>query len=380
MERIADSRPAANQVEVSVFGPGYGESIVIHVGNNDWIIVDSCINPSSGKPAPLEYLERIGVDPATSVSLIVATHWHDDHIRGLSRVFLACQRSDFSCSVALKERQFLALVQACGTRHMMSSSGVDEFYEILSAMEKRTSEGSISGVNPKWAIAERRLWQGAQGPASAQSTNQVYALSPSDAAVRRSLEEIARLFPVKHSPKKRLLPQSPNHFAVVIWADIRGTILLLGADLEETTDTDMGWTGILRSRIRPMGRASYFKVPHHGSSSANHPDVWTQMLDPRPLCVLTPFWRGSRRLPQRNDVRRIMGQTDEAYITADLKTKRLKRPKPVEELLRGAVRSIRPIYSSFGHIRVRSSAETAHQPLSVDLFGDAIPLKAFRGT
>jgi hypothetical protein len=37
----------------------------------------------SGHPAAAEYLASIGVDPATSVRLIIATHWHDDDIAGL---------------------------------------------------------------------------------------------------------------------------------------------------------------------------------------------------------------------------------------------------------------------------------------------------------
>jgi hypothetical protein len=86
---------------------------------------------------------------------------------------------------------------------------------------------------------------------------------------------------------------------------------------------------------------------------------------------------GSAQLPRRSDIERIMQHTDNAYISADLKAKRLKRRKPVEEMLKGAVRSIRPLHSSFGHVRVRSSGQMDPKELAVDLFGDAIPLNAF---
>jgi beta-lactamase superfamily II metal-dependent hydrolase len=379
MARIANTPPSDSQIEVSVFGPGYGESIAIHVGNGSWIIIDCCVNPYSGQPAPLEYLKNIGVDPASSVRLLVATHWHDDHVRGLGRVFQACKRADFSCSAALQEKQFLALVQACGTRHMLSSSGVDEFFQILSEMADRAGQRAAIGIHPKWAIADRLLWQQFRPSATADSASQVYALSPSDAAVSRSLEEIAGLIPKAKSPKKRVTALSPNHSAVVVWANIQGTILLLGSDLEETLDQNIGWTKILLSTTRPTGRAGVFKVPHHGSRNADHPSVWSDLLGPHPLCILTPFWRGSKILPQRSDVNRIMQHTDTAFISAEMRARRVKRPKPVEEMIKGAVRSIHPVHSSFGHVRVRSSSQTQGGRVTVDLFGDAIPLSAFQG-
>ena len=77
--------PSKDEVEVTLLGPGYGESIVVHFGQGEWIIVDSCINDAR-EPQALEYLRAIGVEPDEAVSLIVATHWHDDHIRGMAKV------------------------------------------------------------------------------------------------------------------------------------------------------------------------------------------------------------------------------------------------------------------------------------------------------
>jgi hypothetical protein len=34
------SRPADDQIEVSLFGPGYGECCLIHIGNGKWIVVE----------------------------------------------------------------------------------------------------------------------------------------------------------------------------------------------------------------------------------------------------------------------------------------------------------------------------------------------------
>jgi glyoxylase-like metal-dependent hydrolase (beta-lactamase superfamily II) len=51
-----------------------------------WIPVNSCLGPESEGPATLEYLDSIGVS-RTDVRLVVASHWHDDHDRGLAKLF-----------------------------------------------------------------------------------------------------------------------------------------------------------------------------------------------------------------------------------------------------------------------------------------------------
>ena len=65
--------PNLHELEVSVFGPGVGECIVAHVGDGDWIVVDSCINRESQEPVALEYLKSLHVDIPSRVRLVVAT-------------------------------------------------------------------------------------------------------------------------------------------------------------------------------------------------------------------------------------------------------------------------------------------------------------------
>ena len=52
------------------------------------------------------YLESIGLNPGQVVNLIVATHWHDDHIRGLARLVSECKEATFSCAAALCREDF----------------------------------------------------------------------------------------------------------------------------------------------------------------------------------------------------------------------------------------------------------------------------------
>ena len=90
--------PDLDEIEVSLFGPGYGECILLHVGNNEWFIVDSCIDPISREPVSLSYLQQIGIDPSIAVKQVIVSHWHDDHYRGIAKVVEACSSADFICS------------------------------------------------------------------------------------------------------------------------------------------------------------------------------------------------------------------------------------------------------------------------------------------
>lgn len=102
------TKPESHQFEVSLFGPGVGESVVVHLGSNNWIIVDSC-KTAHHQAAALEYLDGLGVDLSNDVKAVVATHWHNDHVRGLDETFTRCSSAKFICSSALLTDEFLAL-------------------------------------------------------------------------------------------------------------------------------------------------------------------------------------------------------------------------------------------------------------------------------
>lgn len=74
------------------------------------MIVDSCVQ-SNRQPA-LDYLHAMDVDPAVAVKLVVATHWHDDHVRGIADVLATCRTAAFACSAALSPDELLQTIGA----------------------------------------------------------------------------------------------------------------------------------------------------------------------------------------------------------------------------------------------------------------------------
>lgn len=340
------SKPAEDQIEVSVFGPGYGECVVVHVGAGKWIVVDSCIGKGRAEPAALEYLETLGVDLAEHVMYVVATHWHDDHVRGLARVFEACQKANLVLPSALSRKEFITLATGLGSRSMMKSSGVQELEGVLRELQRRSAV-------PVWAHADRTIYHDG-------SHLRLVSLSPSDDAFTAVLKTFAELFPAEGQAKRRVVAPRPNHTAVVLHLTFGQQSVLLGSDLEERTAPFAGWSNILASRGRPCEPAAVYKIAHHGSANGDIPGIWTDLLLAEPVALLTPFANGSVRLPTEADVSRIAANTSRAYLTHAGGAGRTRHAESAVErtLSELAVRRF-DAQPPMGHVRLRAKLETS---------------------
>jgi hypothetical protein len=198
----------------------------------------------------------------------------------------------------------------------------------------------------------------------------VYSLSPSDESFILAQREIAKLIPSVNDSLVRVPIQSSNNFAVVLWIDINGSSILLGSDLEVTVGRTTGWYAILDSNTRPNGKANIYKIPHHGSRTADHQDIWSKLLTSNPIAMLTPFNRG-KGLPTKEDVDRICKYTNRAHITSSPDTKsKINRSKVVEKQIKEVVRFIRPVQYSTGQVRFRSKDLKSNQ-YSIECLGTA---------
>ena len=350
--------PEPDEIEVSLVGPGYGECALVHIGNQRWVIVDSC-KDADGKAAPLSYLNDLGVNPAESICLIVATHWHDDHIRGMAELVEACPRAIFCCAAVLLRDEFLTRLGALeGSAETPKGYNMRELFNVMSQLEKRS-------VTPSHATVDRRLY--------AQDNCEVWSLSPSDAAFNTFLLRLGSLFPGVGEPKRRIPSLRPNDTSVVVLIDMGEATVLLGADLEQT-----GWMAILDDDQRVDVKASVFKVPHHGSENARVDRVWTEMLQESPVAILAPWRRGGASLPTGDGIRAILQFTDEAYITAppvpDAPGPRRRRDRMVARTIRESGITIRPRIPPQGMIQLRRKASSPGN-WNVKLFGAARQLQ-----
>ena len=369
---MLSSPPRNDEIEVSLFGPGYGECILLHIGGSQWIIVDSCIDLNSRKPAALQYLTDIGVDPSKDVKLVIATHWHDDHIRGLGEIVSYCENAKFVCSDALGSKNFLRLVEVY-TNHFSSKNepGAYEFYKIFNTLQNRSS-------TPKLASVDRHLWCNKKSSYSPDILCSVYALSPSDKELLKSKLSIANLLPEEHQPKTRLASPKPNNSAVVLLIEVGKIQILLGADLEETSDAETGWSVIVDSTTRPRGQAFIYKIPHHGSKNGDFQSIWDNLLLKSPFALITPFTRGPKPLPEESVVRQICKRTENAYISIKQPSKKLKIREPlVKKMIKRTVKQIKVVEHSTGHVRLRGEPKASHSSWQVHLFNGACNLNSY---
>ena len=345
--------PGPDEIEVSLIGPGYGESVIVHLGAGDWMIVDSCLGEDR-TPVALAYLDQLGVDPAEAVKMIVATHWHDDHIRGMAQLVDACTSAQFCCAGALGSKEFLSAAGGLAGRDFSEVGyGVREIHSVFSCLSSKRS-------SPTWAAPDRRLLR--------NGSSEVWSLSPGDDLFEAFIRSVEGWVPSEGKTAKRNPSPSPNRLSVALWIRCGDATMLLGGDLEQA-----GWITVLGDRTRPTGRASVFKVPHHGSGNADAPEVWEQMLDPEPLAVLTPWRRGGRLLPAAHDVERILSRTPHAYASAKPGSPARKRPGTVSRTLRGTGIKLTDVIGSPGIVRLRRSAATGG-PWTVRLFDPACSL------
>ena len=298
--------PKIDEVEITLFGPGFGESLVIHLGDGRWIIIDSCIDSETAEPAALCYLARIGVDPASSVSHVIATHWHDDHVGGLSKVVEACANAIFCCAAALTSPEFLNLVTAFNKRAIAVTTGLSEIEKVLYLLMQRHAE-------PKYVLGDMPILT---LPATSNAPQaRLTALSPVNAEYSRFLQSLARHVPTSLTTKYRFPRPHENDISIATIVSVGDACALLGADLETTSSPHRGWNAVLASTNRPADVASLFKVPHHGSVTGQHDDIWNDLLTSQPVAILTPWNRGSK-LPTRGDRARIASYAERSFITA----------------------------------------------------------------
>ena len=344
---ITLSKPALDQLEVTLIGPGYGECCIVHVGSNRWLIIDSC-RDSSGQPAALEYLQNIGVDAQEAVRWIIATHWHDDHVAGLAEVLRACKQARFFCSSALSKNEFIAIVTRFNEKASFDcSSGVSELIAVLEEL------GSSDRPHPSFAGPDRNLETIDASELAHAEECQIWTLSPSDAQLHKFLREIAGLVPALGETSRRFPSQPTNYLAVVTFVRIGSLGMLFGADLEETADPATGWSPIVASPGRPKLKSSVFKVPHHGSENGHSELVWEQMLHAKPVALTTPYNRGRKPLPCEEDVRRIASLSGSFYLTSVLSKSPKRRASAVEKMI-AQVGRLQPISNIPGIVRLRN--------------------------
>jgi len=344
----------------------------VHLGDNDWCIVDSCTARTVNEPVAIGYLRSLNNNAQNRVKLVVATHWHDDHIRGLAKMLEAFPDAQFACSAALNTDNF-ALLLEIAEESLQETSGVDEFRRIRDLLIERCKAAGIakSLISPVLAIQNRCLLrlpaEGRSFPAA------VISVSPSDGTVKKAFADIADWLPKSGELQRGIPNRAPNKTSVGLWVEAASRRVLLGADLEHTEQPGEGWVAVIASH-QDDRLAGIFKIPHHGSRNADCPDVWSKMLSKNPIGVVTPFTSGAG-LPTEKDIRRLCGRTNTLFCTAQGPGAPPRRDSVVEKAARYTTQKRHVLSGTPGHVRVRWSAKHEAAQPTVECFNGAYPIQ-----
>lgn len=307
------------------------------------MVVDSAA-PDEVNPVALEYFDEIGVDPASDVCLIVATHFDSDHIRGLDSLVAACPRAAFCTTNAFKDRRMQALMNlspppAPAPARTSPLGVLRGVREALSARDPGSGEIAFGGVN----VTLYPPHGGHSGP-------YVMALSPSASTVN----DLVRVLFRESTPRRPLPEMDTNPISIVLWIVADERRVLLGGDLPRTGNAATGWSAIVARGPVDKTPATLFKVAHHGSSKSDDEAIWTSLLVEDPVAVVTP--KSSSGLPRATDRARILRRAGRAFIAGTAPSPASCLPPDIEWLVRYNTAARSGMVGPMGQVRARAPA------------------------
>ncbi len=270
----------ADLLYVIVFGPGFGESIILRVPPDCWVVIDGCQVGASSYPA------RLLAEHDARWSCVVLTHPHDDHVLGLDAVLDRPGGPVVGCVAPVVEDPYLWMRSPDPERHFVSG----------------TKEHVLAAIQDRWETIEGARWELRRGEKRRFCGADFTVLHPNDPTLRAFYAAVRQGYRFDEN-----LLSTP---LLVDWKRVR---VLLGADLPARAWDSVG------SEFIHLDVHHVLKVPHHGSREALSPVYLGRVGSGRErIWVVTPFNRG-RRLPVFGDgeaIAHMLEYVDVVHLTS----------------------------------------------------------------
>ena len=266
------------------FGPGTGESVLIRIPPDKWVVVDGC---KDGKLVPAA--ETLRTNDA-SWSCVVFSHPHKDHAEGLEAVLSLPGNGPVGCVRPILSN--LDALQKSSDPHEHLSYGV--------------VEQLLSKIDDMWEADPTKQWNVKQSDQQFIGDAVLTALHPDIATIESS-------------------PRDPNALSTPILIEWREVKLLLGADLPSREWDALG------QHFKGLEVHGGLKIPHHGSSGSVSVTFCGEGGDRGRYWVLTPF--SPQRLPRFGDAEGLallLRHVDKVHMTALPQQRNLQGVVPYE--------------------------------------------------
>ena len=244
---------------IGVYGPGYGESIIIRVpgenGEGDkWIVVDGClVNDQSPAACILEHHNAKGAD------CLILTHAHRDHAKGLATVI---------------ERGGAGIL-ACADLKTPANKTVIKSRDMTGRQETHTVQHLLMTILKVWEAQPERRWLMRRGEKKQVGASTLEVLHPDHSTVVACSGVAGQV----------------NRLSTAIRLQWKQLTLLLGGDV-----LAQDWEEISRG-CGVLHQHACLKVPHHGSLGALH-DSFGKVDTARPLWIVAPWTGRAGGLPK----------------------------------------------------------------------------------
>lgn len=355
---------SSSDVCLTVAGPGFGEACVARLPGGLFVAIDSC-KDESGDPVTFRLLRELGYDSQKHRLIVIITHWHSDHISGMSK-FLSAMNPEFVViPAAFNDERFLKFARALGViRNTHFDAPTSEFVRVLSVLRERRPR-------VKRVLLDSLIYR------DSDADLEIFALSPTQNGIESFLERVAALIPDPQMPPPAIPPLSENASSVAILIKLAGWSAVFGADLEE--DALGSWSEITKtSQALGQGKTvHFFKVPHHGSRNGFCRDFHEAVLAEQSIFVVTPYNRGANPPPSSEDLQRMGNYSGHVFITGNVEQRITNLRKTfgseTEKFLRGFGIVLSERNDVSGAVSVQSTAERFSPSLTLN--GSAILLQ-----
>lgn len=328
--------PHPDELEITTLGPGpsSGESIVIHLKGDEWIIVDSC--KAEGKVLPLEYLHGLGVNCKEQVKTVVCTHWHRDHILGLPEILNECENARFCLAPVGDFKGYLNVVLKLAGIDPLGSNIWTVLNNCLTALETHNQR------TPHLLTHNERF--------AHDGSKEIFVIGPSDEMYNRFHSSLLKVDPNKPI-EKDVENMEGNLCSLALSIHYNGQKAIIGGDMEVGRYTqdrynyqlceagcpkheECGWCdAIAEGNVFADEKPYHFiNLPHHSSASAYCPKMWADgMVEEGPIATTTVFrCAKGEDLPTSEMLMLYKKKCKELYITNSEEEVETKESKELE--------------------------------------------------
>jgi hypothetical protein len=318
---------------------GVGESIVMHMPDGRWVVVDVCSCHDKPKAQGWNFpLEVLRTCEAEYLDLMVLTHPDADHFSGLQSLIGTFSGKIGAVWTFPRRNMREMALRAHDTIQNHTTNARYQLFEFLDYTIQETH--GLDPVQPRFPTSVYP---------STSTGYQLRAVFPTQQDMRRleaearmhaeDLNELGRgrggraVAPQAETTRALLAGRQPELEAnmlslglVIEWGGIK---VFLPGDMEVEADRLGNWAGMLDELDRRdetqglLNDMAVVKAPHHGSRSASgtalHEPTWDRMCGARgrvPLVLLTPKNGGGNPPPQQEGLAWLAERTHWMGVTA----------------------------------------------------------------